>query len=127
MGMDIADINNDGLVDIFTLDMLPEDYFRKRIMAGNMRIYRRYQAELEKGYSHQYIRNMLQLNNGEISGVMTFSEIGQLSGVFETDWSWAPLFADFDNDGYRDLFIGNGIPQDLSNMDFSTIVQNRKS
>ncbi len=126
MGMDIADINNDGLVDIFTLDMLPEDYFRKRIMAGNMRIYRRYQAELEKGYSHQYIRNMLQLNNGEISGNISFSEIGQLSGVFETDWSWAPLFADFDNDGYRDLFIGNGIPQDLSNMDFSTIVQNQR-
>ena len=126
MGMDIADINNDALVDIFTLDMLPEDYFRKRIMAGNMRIYRRYQAELEKGYSRQYIRNMLQLNNGVTSGDMSFSEIGQLSGVFETDWSWAPLFADFDNDGYRDLFIGNGIPQDLSNMDFSTVVQNQR-
>jgi hypothetical protein len=126
MGMDIADINNDGLVDIFTLDMLPEDYFRKRIMAGNMRVFHRYQAELEKGYSHQYIRNMLQLNNGEISRDISFSEIGQLSGIFETDWSWAPLFADFDNDGYRDLFIGNGIPQDISNMDFSTIVQNQR-
>ena len=125
MGMDIADINNDGLVEVFTLDMLPEDYFRKRIMAGNMREFRRYQAEIEKGYAHQFTRNMLHLNNGEISGTLSFSEIGQLAGVQETDWSWAPLFADFDNDGFRDLFIGNGIPQDISNMDFSTVVQNQ--
>ncbi|MCK5345735.1 MAG: VCBS repeat-containing protein, partial [Candidatus Heimdallarchaeota archaeon] len=120
-GMDISDINNDGLVDVFTLDMQPEDYYRKRIMAGNMREYKRYQAEQMKGYSRQYIRNMLQLNNGKISGVHSYSEIGQLSGVFETDWSWVPLFADFDNDGYRDLFIGNGIPHDLSNMDFAEL------
>jgi enediyne biosynthesis protein E4 len=119
MGVDIADFNNDGLIDIFTLDMQPEDYFRKRIMAGNMRDYRRYLKELEAGYSPQYIRNMLQMNNGEIEGQVTFSEIGQLAGVFETDWSWAPLFADFDNDGYKDLFIGNGIEHDMTNMDFS--------
>ncbi len=125
MGMDIADINNDGLVDVFTLDMLPEDYFRKRIMAGNMRDFSRYQAEQMKGYSRQYIRNMLQLNNGPIEGTWSFSEIGQLAGVFETDWSWAPLFADFDNDGYKDLFIGNGIPQDLTNMDFSALWQTK--
>ncbi len=121
MGMDIADFNNDGLVDVFTLDMLPEDYFRKRIMAGNMRSYERYDAELKAGYLKQYIRNMLQLNNGELNGKYSFSEIGQLAGVFETDWSWAPLFADFDNDGYKDLFIGNGIPHDLTNMDFSAL------
>lgn len=125
MGMDIADFNNDGLVDVFTLDMLPEDYFRKRIMAGNMRDYRRYQVEQMTGYSRQYIRNMLQLNNGQIEGNYSFSEIGQLSGVFETDWSWAPLFADFDNDGFKDLFIGNGIPQDLTNMDFSALWQTK--
>ncbi|MBS0000135.1 MAG: VCBS repeat-containing protein [Cyclobacteriaceae bacterium] len=125
MGMDIADFNNDGLVDVFTLDMLPEDYFRKRIMAGNMRDYRRYQVEQMTGYSRQYIRNMLQMNNGEINGQYSFSEIGQLAGVFETDWSWAPLFADFDNDGYKDLFIGNGIPQDLTNMDFSALWQTK--
>jgi hypothetical protein len=121
MGVDIADFNNDGLIDIFTLDMQPEDYYRKRIMAGNMRDYHRYMKELEAGYSPQYIRNMLQLNNGEIEGKVTFSEIGQLAGVFETDWSWAPLFADFDNDGYKDLFIGNGIRHDMTNMDFSLL------
>jgi enediyne biosynthesis protein E4 len=125
MGMDMADFNNDGLVDVFTLDMLPEDYFRKRIMAGNMRDYSRYQLEQITGYSRQYIRNMLQMNNGEIDGNYSFSEIGQLAGVFETDWSWAPLFADFDNDGWKDLFVGNGIPQDLTNMDFSALWQTK--
>jgi hypothetical protein len=68
---------------------------------------------------------MLQLNNGQIEGQWSFSEVGQLAGVFETDWSWAPLFADFDNDGHKDLFIGNGIPHDLTNMDFSVIWQTK--
>ena len=121
MGVDIADFNNDGLVDILSLDMQPEDYYRKRTMALTMRDYKRYMNELEAGYSPQYIRNMLQLNNGEIDGKITLSEIGQLAGVFETDWSWAPLFADFDNDGYKDLFIGNGIPHDVTNMDISEL------
>ena len=121
MGVDIADFNNDGLVDILSLDMQPEDYYRKRTMALTMRDYKRYMNELKAGYSPQYIRNMLQLNNGEIEGQVTLSEIGQLAGVFETDWSWAPLFADFDNDGYKDLFIGNGIPHDVTNMDISEL------
>ena len=124
MGADVADINNDGLIDLFTLDMLPEDYYRKKIMAGNMRSVDRYLIEKEAGYSPQYIRNVLQLNNGEIEGKYTFSEIGQLAGVFETDWSWVPLFADFDNDGYKDLFIGNGIVRDVTNMDFSSFWMN---
>ena len=94
-------------------------------MAGNMRNYQRYQIERRTGYSGQYIRNMLQLNNGLIDSTYTFSEIGQLAGVFETDWSWAPLFADFDNDGFKDLFIGNGIPQDLTNMDFAVLWQTK--
>lgn len=119
MGVDIADFNNDGLTDILTLDMQPEDYFRKRVMAGNMRSYSRYQAEIKAGYSHQFIWNMLQMNNGEIEGRQRFSEIGFLAGISETDWSWAPLFADFNNDGFRDLFIGNGIGHDMTNMDFS--------
>jgi enediyne biosynthesis protein E4 len=119
MGVDIADFNNDGLTDILTLDMQPEDYFRKRIMAGNMRSYNRYLAEIKAGYSHQFIWNMLQMNNGEIEGRQRFSEIGFLAGISETDWSWAPLFADFNNDGYKDLFIGNGIGHDMTNMDFS--------
>lgn len=121
MGVDVADFNNDGLIDIFTLDMQPEDYFRKRIMAGNMRTHNRYLNELKAGYSPQYVRNMLFINNGKIEGQYRFSEIGQLAGITETDWSWAPLFADFDNDGFKDLFIGNGIGHDMTNMDFSTL------
>lgn len=121
MGLDIADFNNDGLIDIITLDMQPENYYRKRTMALNMRDYNRYLSELNAGYSSQYIRNMIQLNNGKVDGRITFSEIGQLAGIFETDWSWAPLFADFDNDGYKDLLIGNGIPHDVTNMDVSEL------
>ncbi|HOW39649.1 MAG TPA: VCBS repeat-containing protein [Bacteroidales bacterium] len=121
MGVDIADFNNDGLIDVLTLDMQPEDYFRKRTMAGNMRTYTRYRNELKAGYSPQYVRNMLHVNMGEIEGRYRFSEIGQMAGIFETDWSWAPLFADFDNDGFKDLFIGNGIGHDMTNMDFSSL------
>lgn len=124
MGTDVADINNDGLVDFFTLDMLPEDNYRKKIMAGNIRSVDRFLLEKKAGYSPQYIRNTLQLNNGEINGKQTFSEIGQLAGVFETDWSWVPLFADFDNDGYKDLFVGNGIVHDITNMDFTSFWTN---
>ncbi|MBK8505858.1 MAG: CRTAC1 family protein [Saprospiraceae bacterium] len=114
MGADMADINNDGLIDLIAVDMLPPDQFRKRIMAGSGRSYNRYQMEKAAGYSEQYIRNTLQLNNGN----NTFSEIGQLAGIHQTDWSWSPLLADFDNDGLKDLFIGNGIPHDITNMDF---------
>lgn len=124
MGTDAADINNDGLVDLFTLDMLPEDYYRKKTMATNVRSVDRYLMERQAGYSTQYIRNTLQLNNGEFEGKHTFSEVGQLAGVFETDWSWVPLFADFDNDGYKDLFIGNGIVRDITNMDFTSFWTN---
>lgn len=121
MGLDIADFNNDGLVDIVTLDMQPENYYRKRTMALNMRDYKRYLSELNAGYSPQYIRNMIQMNNGDIDGRITFSDIGQLAGIFETDWSWGALFADFDNDGFKDLIIGNGIPHDVTNMDVSEL------
>lgn len=120
MGTDAADINNDGLVDLFMLDMLPEDNYRKKTMATNTRSIDRFLIEKKAGYASQYVRNTLQLNNGVINGKHTFSEIGQLAGVFETDWSWVPLFADFDNDGYRDLFVGNGIVRDFTNMDFTS-------
>jgi YD repeat-containing protein len=121
MGLDIADCNNDGLVDIITLDMQPENYYRKRTMALNMRDYKRYLSELNAGYSPQYIRNMIHLNNGNIDGRITLSDIGQLAGIFETDWSWAPILADFDNDGLKDLIIGNGIQHDVTNMDVSEL------
>ncbi|MGZ3922589.1 MAG: VCBS repeat-containing protein [Flavisolibacter sp.] len=113
MGNDIADINNDGLVDIVTLDMLPEDNRRQKLLQGQEN-YELYQYMIENGFHYQYMRNMLQLNNGN----GTFSEIGQLAGISNTDWSWAPLVADFDNDGYKDLFITNGYMRDYTNKDF---------
>ena len=116
MGNDIGDINNDGLVDIVTLDMLPETNFRKKTTIGK-NMYQVYLNNEKFGYEYQHVRNMLQLNNGP--GV-PFSEIGFLSEIFETDWSWAPLLADFDNDGDRDLLITNGFPKDITDKDFAS-------
>lgn len=119
MGNDIADINNDGEVDIITLDMLPEDNLRKKtVMGGNG--YINYINDRRYGYTHQYTRNMLQINNGD----GTFSEIGMLAGVYQTEWSWSPLFVDLDNDGYRDLLITNGFPKDVTDKDFVNFRQN---
>jgi len=122
MGNEIADFNNDGLPDIFTLDMLPEDNRRQKLLVG-LDNYELFDFNVRIGFHHQYMRNMLQLNKGVIgtagkSATPVFSEIGQLSGVSNTDWSWAPLFADYDNDGWKDLFITNGNLRDFTNMDF---------
>ncbi|MEO8147320.1 MAG: VCBS repeat-containing protein [Bacteroidia bacterium] len=114
MGSDIADFNNDGLPDIVTLDMTPEDNYRKKMLLGGMS-YDGYQLAVKNGFYHQYMRNMLQVNNGN----NTFSEIAQLSGIYNTDWSWAPLLEDFDNDGWKDLFVTNGYRHDVTNMDYS--------
>jgi len=114
MGNDVADFNNDGLPDIMVVDMLPPDNKRwKLTMKGNN--YDEFQRNMADGYEPQYVRNTLQLNNGDGS----FSEIGMLAGVHATEWSWAPLFADFDNDGWKDLFITNGFRQDINNLDFT--------
>ncbi|MGY4386634.1 hypothetical protein ACVWYN_003690 [Pedobacter sp. UYP24] len=113
MGNDIADINNDGLADILTLDMLPEDNHRqKQLFAPDNYEYNNLRLNL--GFHQQDMRNMLQINNGN----GTFSEIGQLAGISNTDWSWAPLFADYDNDGFKDLFVSNGYLRDYTDMDF---------
>jgi len=113
MGNNIADINNDALPDIFTLDMLPEDNRRQKLLFAPDN-YEKFDLSLRSGFYYQYMRNMLQVNNGD----GTFSETGQLSGVSNTDWSWAPLFADYDNDGWKDLYITNGYLRDFTNMDF---------
>ncbi|HEV2480735.1 MAG TPA: VCBS repeat-containing protein [Puia sp.] len=113
MGNDIADINNDGLPDIYTLDMLPESNLRQKTLFTPDN-YAQFEQNIRVGFYYQYMRNMLQLNNGN----GTFSEIGQIAGVSTTDWSWAPLFADFDNDGRKDLFVTNGLLHDLTNSDF---------
>jgi hypothetical protein len=119
MGSDIADFNNDGLPDIFTLDMLPEDNRRQKLLAG-LDNYELFDFNVKVGFHHQYMRNMLQMNEGVTKGskAPVFSEIGQLAGVSNTDWSWASLFADYDNDGWKDLFITNGNLRDFTNMDF---------
>lgn len=113
MGTDIADFNNDGLPDIITLDMLPEDNKRQKLLQLQEN-YEIFELMQQQGLHRQYMRNMLHLNNGN----GTFSEIGQLAGISNTDWSWTPLFADFDNDGYKDLFITNGYLRDYTNKDF---------
>jgi len=113
MGVDLADFNNDGLSDIVVVDMYPPDNRRRKLtMMGNN--YDEFQNSLSYGYQPQYVRNTLQLNNGNGS----FSEIGQLAGIDATDWSWSVLLADYDNDGWKDLFITNGIRQDITNLDF---------
>ncbi|WP_159468191.1 VCBS repeat-containing protein [Dyadobacter sp. 3J3] len=122
MGNEIADFNNDGLPDVFTLDMLPEDNRRQKLLVG-LDNYELFDFNVKMGFHHQYMRNMLQLNEGVVGkqgkiATPLFSEIGQLSGVSNTDWSWAPLFADYDNDGWKDLFITNGYLRDYTNMDF---------
>ncbi|MDO6432528.1 VCBS repeat-containing protein [Flavitalea sp. BT771] len=121
MGVDAADLNNDELPDIMSLDMQPETSRRKKMMysfLGEERCH----IEAAKGYEPQYIRNMLQLNNGNRlvnhREEPFFSEIGQLAGVFETDWSWSVLLADLDNDGWKDIHITNGLGRDPTNIDF---------
>jgi enediyne biosynthesis protein E4 len=113
MGNDVADINNDGLQDIFTLDMLPEDNHRQKLLLAPDN-FAKFDLNLRTGFHYQYMRNMLQLNNGN----GTFSEVGQLAGISNTDWSWAALFADYDNDGWKDLFVTNGYYRDYTNLDF---------
>ncbi len=112
MGNAVTDVNNDGHPDIFTLDMLPEDNRRQKLLAG-LDNYEVFNINLRNGFYYQYQRNMLQMNNGDGS----FSEVGQLAGISNTDWSWSPLFADYDNDGWKDLFITNGFMRDFTNMD----------
>ena len=118
MGNDIADVNNDLLPDIFTLDMLPEDNLRQKLLMSPDN-YEKYDFNLKVGFGHQIMRNMLQLNLGQnASGNTMFSEVGQLAGISNTDWSWSALFADYDNDGWKDLFISNGYLRDYTNLDF---------
>ncbi|HVW98632.1 MAG TPA: VCBS repeat-containing protein [Mucilaginibacter sp.] len=125
MGQDIEDLNNDGLADVFELDMSPEDnYRRKMFMSSNS--YQLYQNFDFYGYQYQYNRNTLQINEGPRPGQQdsvgdpVFSEVSFLSGTAQTDWSWCPLITDFDNDGFRDIVITNGYPKDVTDHDFTT-------
>lgn len=113
MGMDVADVDNDGRPDIYTTDMLPEDQYRLQTTTA-FESWAQYAAKVKGGFHHQFTRNMLQLNNGD----GTFSEIGQMAGVARTDWSWGALIADFDLDGYKDVFVTNGVAKDVTGQDY---------
>jgi enediyne biosynthesis protein E4 len=113
MGVDIADFNNDGFTDIVSLDMKPSDPFILKSSLGEDN-YTIFNFKLDYGYAAQFARNNLQMNNGN----GTFSEIAMFSKIHATDWSWAPLFMDFDNDGYKDLFISNGIVRRMNDIDY---------
>jgi hypothetical protein len=113
MGADLADINNDTYPDIFVTEMLPNENARIKTVT-TFENWDRYQYNVTNGYHHQFTRNMLQLNNAN----NTFSDIGRLAKVEATDWSWGALMFDADNDGWRDIFVANGIYQDLTNQDF---------
>lgn len=118
MGLDVADMNNDGHLDIMVADMVAEDNYRQKANMSGMDP-ERFWAAVDAGFHYQYMVNTLQLNNGNGS----FSEIGHLAGVANTDWSWAPLFADLDHDGWQDLIVTNGLRKDVRNNDFNKKVK----
>ncbi|NCI47117.1 VCBS repeat-containing protein [Sediminibacterium soli] len=123
MGQDVVDINNDGLEDVIELDMDPEDNYRKKMMLMP-NSYQLYMNMDYYGYQYQYVRNVVQLNQGprvgqnDSIGAPVFSDIGFLTGIAETDWSWTPLVVDFDNNGFRDIIVTNGFPKDVTDHDF---------
>jgi len=113
MGLDAADIDDDGRPDLYVVDMLPEDDYRLKTTTS-FEDWATYEANVRNGYHHQVTRNMLQLNNGN----GTFSDIGQLAGVARTDWSWSALIADYDLDGRKDIYVTNGIARDVTSQDY---------
>lgn len=124
MGIDAADFNRDGLLDLVQVDMTPEDHLRSKTNMASMSPRTFYEA-IQLGFHHQYMQNSLQLNNGTDQGIPVFSNIARYAGLATTDWSWAPLMADLDNDGWMDLFITNGMKRDVNNNDVNQEFDNQ--
>ncbi|MGQ0815078.1 MAG: VCBS repeat-containing protein [Gemmatimonadota bacterium] len=122
MGLDIADIDNDGWPDVYVTDMLPEDEHRLKTTSA-FESWDIYQTKLKNDYHHQFMRNMLHLNNHN----GTFSDIGQMAGVARTDWSWSALIADFDLDGYKDIHVTNGLARDVTSQDYISFLADRET
>ncbi|MFL5595510.1 MAG: VCBS repeat-containing protein [Gemmatimonadaceae bacterium] len=126
MGVDAADINNDGWSDILQVDMMPKDLQRRKQTSW----YQTYASMLDtrsRGFRDDYSENALQLSNGRTKdGDVVFSDIARLAGVAHTDWSWSALFADFDNDGYKDIFIGNGYPKAVNDLDYMSALSSAR-
>ena len=122
MGVDVADVDNDGWPDVYTTDMLPEDDYRFKLTAmfEGWDVYR---TKVRNGYHHQFMRNMLQHNNRD----GTFSDIGQMAGVAQTDWTWSALIADLDLDGWKDIFVTNGIAKDVTSQDYIAFLANEET
>lgn len=121
MGNEMTDINNDGLLDVYVVDMAPSDHFRSKAYMKSMNV-AKFHGLQNNGYHTQYMFNTLQLNNGNDS----YSEVGQFSGTAKTDWSWAPLFFDMDHDGDKDLFVTNGIKENFLYRDLQVEVNKRE-
>ncbi|AHG93775.1 ASPIC/UnbV domain protein (plasmid) [Gemmatirosa kalamazoonensis] len=129
MGLDIADVNNDGWPDVYTTDMLPEDEYRLKTMS-QYDGWDVYQSKVRNGYHYQLMRNMLQLNNGPTpagSAAVTFSDVGQMAGVARTDWSWSALIADLDLDGFKDIYVTNGLAKDVTSQDYIAFLANQET
>ena len=119
MGIDVADFNNDGLLDLVQADMTPEDYRRSKINMASMSPKSFWEA-VNFGFHFQYMQNSLQLNNGSnLEGIPVFSEISRMAGIATTDWSWSTLFMDLDNDGWKDIYITNGMKRDVNDNDIN--------
>ncbi|MBN1143771.1 MAG: VCBS repeat-containing protein [Bacteroidales bacterium] len=116
MGFDAADVNNDGLVDMFQIDMTPEDHFRRVVNVMPMRR-ETFNKSIGFGFHYQYMQNSLQINNGIFDSIPVYSNITLFAGTAYTDWSWGGTFLDLDNDGYKDLFVANGVLKDINDRD----------
>ena len=122
MGIELSDINNDGLLDIFVVEMAMDDHIRSKVELFPMDV-DRFHGLVKYGFHNQYMYNTLQLNNGD----GTFSEIAHLAGIAKSDWSWAPLFFDIDNDGFKDLYISNGVKHQFVFGDFGSVLEKKSN